>query len=229
MGKIISNGVQYSGLMNVEGAFIDTDNVIYNGTFRGNVSYTAAEDCYVKFYLQPSSNQTLMVNVDNANIIAYGALSKYVGDIFPIKKGQTVEITGADSNLDAVIQVFGIQSGSNVIGEIKKLDDFITLSSGYTLNANSLIIKQGNFIFADIIIQKDSNFSTSQNVVGSVPSKYALVKNVQTYGVLSAQPYNKSNYNAYFLIDRNNNGQVEVWANDSGYPVVEVKFIAELS
>ena len=105
------------GNINAYGVFIDTSNVIYNETFRSSISYTATEDCYVKFYLQPSSNDTLLVNVDSANIIAYGAIGRYVGDILPIKKGQTISIAGADSNLDAVFQIFGIQSGSNVISK----------------------------------------------------------------------------------------------------------------
>lgn len=118
MGKIISNGIQYSGLMNVEGVFIDTDNVIQTETtFTTSMSYTAIKDCCVYILFCGNNTSSGFIKIGNKEV---GKLSRndstgmYVGQYFYVKKGQT--ISAETPNVQGLSYiVYGIQSGSNVI------------------------------------------------------------------------------------------------------------------
>ena len=115
MGAIIRNGIDYSGLINASGVFIDTSKVIKsNTTFRSSMSYTATEDCvFVSYTL---SNGDITVKIDN-KWVGGAYASSTVG--FPItlflKKGQTISISGVNASYDSSYTIYGVLQGSNIL------------------------------------------------------------------------------------------------------------------
>lgn len=116
MGKIISNGINYSGLIQANGCFIDTDNVIYNND---NItvnpySYTANQDCYVKAFCRATGTTQFEALVDSMQVgLDYNTSSSF--ELF-IKKGQvfTLQTNGSVPSYGMRITVYGIQQGSPI-------------------------------------------------------------------------------------------------------------------
>ena len=116
MGKIISNGINYSGLIQANGCFIDTDNVIVSETtFRSSLSYTASQDCYIKFYLVGKANTTTSIKIDDGTVYSdwQSSVKTYATGLY-VKKGQVVTVTNADSTYDSSYTVYGLQQGSPI-------------------------------------------------------------------------------------------------------------------
>lgn len=118
MGKIISNGIEYGGLINIEGAFIDTNNIIDSGTYTSTFSYTANEDCYMFALLvaTPQGSSSAAIDgedVGNVYSATSGAIQKDV--LVPLKKGQVFTINNSEP-WNCSYSVYGIQSGSHTKG-----------------------------------------------------------------------------------------------------------------
>lgn len=101
----------------IDGAFIDTDNVVFSETINdGSIahstySYTATEDCMVVILANgnPSGNVTGMLN-GVAEVFRIVSAGIFVKSLIPMKKGQTLSFTGLQAY--AYFAVFGIQTGT---------------------------------------------------------------------------------------------------------------------
>lgn len=116
MGQIIHNGRNYSGLINLNGVFIDTENVIVPDTqYTGSVTYTATQDCAVRFTIANDSNSGADVTLDGELIsVIFGIQINLLGDIIYVKKGQTLVIRTSFTGATVSYKVYGIQPASNV-------------------------------------------------------------------------------------------------------------------
>lgn len=124
MGKIISNGIEYVGLTNVNGAFIDTDNVIYtNVSSASSESYTATEDCYIMQDVACGGSNVATIQINGVTVAEY----YYSGNTFIIpytvllKKGQILSVTHGVSTSHTV-NVYGVQQGSTSQGSSGGID-----------------------------------------------------------------------------------------------------------
>ena len=116
MGRIISDGIDYSGLVYANGCFIDTDNVIKSSTqYYGSMSYTATEDCYVGLYIVGVPGSDVAIKIDNkwATSYYYNA-TLGDGNGFYLKKGQTLTVTGTSTQYDSCYVVYGLMQGSPI-------------------------------------------------------------------------------------------------------------------
>ena len=117
MGKIISNGIEYSGssiINEINGVFIDTDNVIDSGSYNPSnpLNYTATEDCVALITLISQSNHCY-VYVDSINIYhLYTDNTTSMNLFVPLKKGQVLTASTAFSAESSGYTVYGIQQGS---------------------------------------------------------------------------------------------------------------------
>lgn len=102
---------------NVYGAFIDTSRELVSyTTFRGSMTYTATEDCFVAFYMVNKANDTTRIQIGGVDVAEWGR-SSIIPDtaIIPVKKGQVVSVANADSSYDSGYWVFGVTQGTNGI------------------------------------------------------------------------------------------------------------------
>lgn len=104
---------------NVYGAFIDTANVVQSRTgFRGSDTYTATEDCFVSYELACPVNDNAYVEIDGVAVCTYYYPSVcLVSDTIPLKTGQTISFSNADSGFSSYYTVYGITQGVNQVGE----------------------------------------------------------------------------------------------------------------
>ena len=107
------NGVQSGGeIVNAQGVFIDTDNVITSGNYTSTLSYTATEDCYVCLGLAADANSASTISIDGNLVVSFyptNTTQNYY--ILPLKKGQVLTVSGNSWQVNYT--VYGIQSGSN--------------------------------------------------------------------------------------------------------------------
>lgn len=102
---------------NVYGAFIDTNRLLVSETtFRGSMSYTAIEDCFVVFYIVPTLNDTTRIKIDGKDVSDWwrGTLITDTA-LIPVKKGQILSVTNANTSYDSSYIVYGITQGTNGI------------------------------------------------------------------------------------------------------------------
>lgn len=116
MGEIRYNGRSYSGLIQANGCFIDTNNVIVpETTYSGSASYTATQDCVVLFTIANADNNSGTVSLDGKTIsIIYGSQINLLGDTIFVKKGQTVTFSTSFAQAVVSYTVYGIQQGSPI-------------------------------------------------------------------------------------------------------------------
>ena len=114
MGDLILNGRRYSGLIDAQGIFIDTDNVIYEDAFRGSMTYIATRDCFIRLYIVLGTGATY-VDIDGVHIYTFYN-NNTIGDsaIVCLKKGQTISVINANTDTNSGYSVYGIQTGDNV-------------------------------------------------------------------------------------------------------------------
>lgn len=122
MGKIISNGIEYVGLTNINGVYIDTNNVIISLTeYKPSMTYTATEDCYVVLYTVFGSNTTIYINSEIVgNFDGSGNLG--ITNNFYLKKGQTISVANASSSYNSYYIVYGVQQSSTSQGSSSVID-----------------------------------------------------------------------------------------------------------
>lgn len=99
--------------MFVNGVFIDTDNIIQSSTSistSADTTYTATEDCILRYEIYSTSSLNGYLKVDN-NWIIETAGSVYVANVIYVKKGQTVTMRSQGSAGSYI--VYGIQQGTN--------------------------------------------------------------------------------------------------------------------
>lgn len=102
---------------NVYGAFIDTNRLLVSKTtFRGSMSYTATEDCFVVFYIVPTLNDTTRIKIDGNDVSDWwrGTLITDTA-LIPVKKGQVLSVTNANTSYDSSYFVYGTTQGTNGI------------------------------------------------------------------------------------------------------------------
>lgn len=121
MGALHINGQKATGV-NItlsEGVFMDADNLIFSYTINsGSISqteysYTATEDCYVRFMTcTPSANQITKILIDNAEIfrIQNTGTDEIFSDSCLLKKGQVIKLSNIGPYTN--IGVYGIQQGT---------------------------------------------------------------------------------------------------------------------
>lgn len=114
MGKILLNGIEYSGLSVINGMFIDTDNVITSGTITAgsSISYTATADCAFDFLAYSSGGSNAFLQIDGKNIFTSSASTNR--NTFLIKKGQVVTVGSHGTN--GSYTVYGLKQGASVSG-----------------------------------------------------------------------------------------------------------------
>lgn len=102
---------------NVYGAFIDTNCLLVSETtFRGSMSYTATEDCFVVFYIVPTLNDTTRIKIDGKDVSDWrrGTLITDTA-LIPVKKGQILSVTNANTSYDSSYFVYGLTQGTSGI------------------------------------------------------------------------------------------------------------------
>ena len=116
MGKLILNGRNYSGLVDAQGVFLDTDNIIVpETTYRGSLSYTATSDCYIYLYVANKPSDSTEVKLNGETIYLWWRSSVITDTVLvPVMKGQTLTVVNADTSYDGYYTVYGIQMGSQV-------------------------------------------------------------------------------------------------------------------
>ena len=117
MGEIKYNGRTYSGLIQANGCFVDTDNVIASGIFTGSFSYTATEDCFCVFGVVSESNHIGVIEVDGerySSIYNTGSASVYNDYPVYLRKGQTATITEGNNVWNVAYSVYGLMQGSPI-------------------------------------------------------------------------------------------------------------------
>ena len=117
MGRLILNGKDYSGLIDAQGVFLNTENVIVPTTNipQGTTTYTATEDCIVTYLLVLDGGGG-NVQIDGVFIDGMRVVSHNYNLMFgntPLKKGQTISFTQTNTD-PGNYTVYGIQMGSNV-------------------------------------------------------------------------------------------------------------------
>lgn len=112
MGEIKYNGRTYSGLIQANGCFIDTDNVIVDTTISANVetTYTATEDCVFDFLLYSSGGQNSFLRIDGKNIISSNTPTNR--DFVFLRKGQVATFESYGTN--GKYTVYGLLQGSPI-------------------------------------------------------------------------------------------------------------------
>lgn len=118
MGKIIYNGRSYSGLIQANGCFIDTNNVIVAKTTYSSSSgltYTATEDCCICVELISRGNAYPTITIDGAWIgVQYqDNITQQTTHQFFLKKGQIFKVSASISDTVSYV-VYGIQQGSPI-------------------------------------------------------------------------------------------------------------------
>lgn len=89
--------------LTVKTGFLDVDNV--TSLASGTTSYTALENCYVRYYLASSGLGECFVKINGHNIASFRSSAANQGfrNIIPVKAGQTISVTGGESALQEVI------------------------------------------------------------------------------------------------------------------------------
>ena len=117
MGQFILNGRNYSGLIDAQGVFIDTDNVIttYSSSSGASIpNYTATQDSAVSFYVFGKASQTCRIYLNSVEIqTLYFQQESSEALILYLKKGQTISFSSFDY-WSFHYEVYGIQMGSPV-------------------------------------------------------------------------------------------------------------------
>lgn len=116
MGEIKYNGRTYSGLIQANGCFVDTSNVLLSATaFVGSYSYTATEDCFVCFYISPRVNDDTFIQIDGENVETWWRSSVITDTAsFYVRKGQTISVPNAHASNNSYIWVYGLMQGSPI-------------------------------------------------------------------------------------------------------------------
>lgn len=105
------------GRINVNGMFIDTDNVIASGSYSSTFSYTATEDCYIRVAIAGSANSSSTAYINGKQVFGVwnGSNGIYTeSPLFPLKKGQVLTVNASNSATSSYI-VYGVQPASNVV------------------------------------------------------------------------------------------------------------------
>lgn len=158
MGKIISNGIEYGGLTNINGVFIDTNNVINSGNYSGTLTYTATEDCFftgvvtckatgagITSYMLINGEQIYSV-INPSNDVQFSAF---------VKKGQIVTLfeSGTTTNF---YSVYGVQQGSTSQGSSGGIDYSTTEQktgqkwiNGKDIYQTTIHLESGDFTIGD--------------------------------------------------------------------------------
>lgn len=116
MGEIKYNGRTYSGLIQANGCFVDTTNLLLATTsFRTSYSYTATEDCFVCLYVVPKENDDVHVDIDGEKVAAWWRGSAIADETARyLRKGQTISVVNAHASYDSFIWVYGLMQGSPI-------------------------------------------------------------------------------------------------------------------
>lgn len=112
--KKAQNGGGSSVINEINGVFIDTDNVIDSGSYNPSnpLNYTATEDCVALITLISQSNHCY-VYVDSINIYhLYTDNTTSMNLFVPLKKGQVLTASTAFSAESSGYAIYGIQQGS---------------------------------------------------------------------------------------------------------------------
>lgn len=95
------------------GAFINTNQIIQAQTaFRGSMTYTATEDCFVMFYIVLGVGATYIYIDGDAVSTFYN--TQTIGDTqgLYLRKGQTVSVSNANAGIDSHYIVYGLMQGT---------------------------------------------------------------------------------------------------------------------
>lgn len=115
MGKIISNGIEYVGLTNVNGVYIDTNNVIVPQTsYSISMNYTATEDCIVALSSASGNNSGCQVQIDGNSVggVEYSTATIQLLQYYFLRKGQTISVSNSLIGSQVGYVVYGVQQGS---------------------------------------------------------------------------------------------------------------------
>ena len=116
MGKLMLNGRNYSGLVDAQGIFIDTENVIVpQTTYSGTGSYTASQDCCVSIDIANETNDLGRIYL-NGEIVyqQYNSVVSQLKQFIFAKKGDVVSWESSFTQGTQTYTVYGIQMGSQV-------------------------------------------------------------------------------------------------------------------
>lgn len=125
MGKIISNGIEYVGLTNINGVYIDTNNIIVPQTaYSVSMSYTATEDCIMVLSTASGNNSGCKASIDGIPVggVEYSTATIQLLQYYFLKKGQTISVSNSLSGSVVGYAVYGVQQGSTSQGSSGGID-----------------------------------------------------------------------------------------------------------
>lgn len=101
------------------GLFVDTNNIIQANTAipaNTDVSYTATQDCFVRYSLVTAANAQAMATIDGVTVFTTYIPSNVgvmtLGDSAYLKKGQTIKFNQSYTQSDGSYTVYGLLRGS---------------------------------------------------------------------------------------------------------------------
>ena len=113
------NSLSELATMDINGVFIDTNNVIKSATTvspNTTATYTATQDCIIKVSLGRSNNSAPQFAINGVIAFRYSSndsVFSSVIDMFYVKKDDVITITSGNENCAYV--VYGLQPASNVV------------------------------------------------------------------------------------------------------------------
>lgn len=218
MGEIKYNGRTYSGLIQANGCFVDTTNLLLATTsFRTSYSYTATEDCFVCLYIVPKENDDVHVDIDGEKVAAWWRGSAIADETARyLRKGQTISVVNAHASYDSFIWVYGLMQGS----PITFLSEYA--SACYDTNEREVgcwidgkPLYQRTFVYTPSTTISTTTAITTLSSDIEVKDIKGVAVNTQNNRVLPLC-YSGNNFGTNFATSASNDLQIEIYGDTWG-------------
>lgn len=186
----------------IDGVFIDTDNVIQASTSistSSDTTYTATEDCVLRYELYSTSSLNGYLKIDN-NWIIETAGSVYVANVIYVKKGQTVTMRSQGSAGSYI--VYGIQQGSKTVDyheystDEKVVGKWIDGSTLYEKTWNNLNVDVAYNTWTNVVeVASDMDLLVDIEALSSANEHHNLSASGIEYYLDKTTHYVKAEYN----------------------------------
>lgn len=169
---------------------------LYDGYTLGTLTYSEATSRWAYTAGTPINDATLTIQHNGTTVQTFTANSSTnktanVETIYADDIASSAAITPlVQTSMIADSAVTNDKIGWGTFGPVVKtgssMSDAIVLGSGYTFMGGSKVFKLGRFVFAELVIKKDSgSFGSAQELVATFASGYAPYNAVNTFCVLS--------------------------------------------
>lgn len=166
-------------VINAQGVFVDTSNIIVPNTTLNSgsktyteFSYTATQDCFFRINSGKTSSDTLNCYIDNWSYSSYGTgyTCDAITETIPLKRGHTVKITGLGNYCSYL--VFGAQQGSQNVEDFpfdiervfRETKSNVSLTTNTNNTVKTLTLERVGYYLLSVVddYQRNGNRSWSQ-------------------------------------------------------------------